>query len=283
VTDRITRIFSDLHHGDRGSQLRSLAQVTPLLEGIDTLVLNGDTIDTRPGPYPERTAAHRAELEAFCRAAAPRIVLLTGNHDPDLSALHSLDLVDGLVFVTHGDVLFDDIVPWGRDAPQIRERLAAARAALTTDEQRSLEAQFAVYRKVCLGLPQRHQAERDFWKYLASFTLDVFWPIDRPLRILRAWREAPERAAALARAHRPNARFVILGHLHRPGVWRARDGRVIVNTGSFCRPLGSTFVDLMPDRIVVRRIVSRGGEFHPGDVQAEFALADARGSRTTKP
>ncbi len=272
---KITRIFSDVHYGDRATAVRSLTQLAPLLEGVDTVVLNGDTIDTRPGPYPDRNLAHRAEFDAFRRTATPQIVVLTGNHDPDLSTLHTLKLAGGRIFVTHGDILFDDIVPWGRDAPQIRERIAQARAMLTPTEQQSLEAQLALYRKVCGGLKQRHQAERDPWKYLVSFTLDVFWPLDRPLRILRAWRQAPERAAALARTHRPAAEYVILGHLHRPGVWRAKDGRVIINTGSFCRPLGACLVDITASRIVVRRIEARDGAFHPGRPLAEFALADA--------
>jgi predicted phosphodiesterase len=275
VSEAITRIFSDVHYGDRASTVRSLQQLTPLLEGVGTVVLNGDTIDTRQGPYPERNAAFRAELDAFRRAAKPQIVLLTGNHDPDLSPLHTLDLAGGRVFVTHGDVLFSDIVPWGRDAPQIRERIAAARAKLTPAELNSLETQFAIFRAVCGSLRQRHQAERDPWKYLLSFTLDVFWPLDRPLRILRAWRQAPERAAALARAHRPAAQYVILGHLHRPGIWKTRDGRVIINTGSFCRPLGACLVDVTASRLVVRRIVARDGAYHPGKVLAEFALAEA--------
>jgi hypothetical protein len=50
---------------------------------------------------------------------------------------------------------------------------------------------------------------------------------------------------------------------------------VVINTGSFCRPLGACLVDLTPGRIVVRHIVSRGGKYYPGDIKAEFALAEA--------
>lgn len=274
MAGKIIRIFSDLHYGDRASQVRALGQLTPLFEGADKVVLNGDTLDTRNGPYPERSAAFRAEVEAFVRAAAPEVVLMTGNHDPDLSAHHELELFTGRVLVTHGDVLFSEIVPWGRDALIIRARIAAARSALAPAEHNSLPAQLAIFRRVCISLRQRHQLERDPWKYLIDFTRDTFWPPDRVLRILRAWREAPERAAALARAHRPRAQFVIIGHLHRPGVWRARDGRVIVNTGSFCRPLGASFVELTSGRLMVRRVTTRGGVFRAGRTEAEFALAE---------
>jgi len=47
-----------------------------------------------------------------------------------------------------------------------------------------------------------------------------------------------------------------------------RDGRWIINTGAFCRPLGACLVDLTPSRLAVRRIISREGAFHPGPVLA---------------
>jgi len=275
VADKIIRIFSDLHYGERSSRVRSLKQLAPLLDGVDTLILNGDTLDTRHGPYPEHTAAVVAEVKEFLGRATPKIIPLSGNHDPDFSALHALELANGRVLVTHGDTLFEDIVPWGRDAPDIRRQIAAGLAALTPAERDSFAAQAAIYRRVSAALPQRHQAERNLFKYVVSFIRDTFWPPTRFLHVLRAWREAPERAAALARQHWPEARFIILGHLHRPGIWQSRDGRVVINTGSFCPPFGACLVDLTPGRLVVRRIAARGGAFYPGRQVAEFALAEA--------
>jgi len=275
VPDKITRIFSDLHYGERSSRVASLAQILPLLEGVDVAVLNGDTVDTRVGPYPDHTAALVAEVDGFLHRAASKIIRLTGNHDPEISTLHAQELADGRVLVTHGDILFDDIVPWGRDAPEIRRQMAAGRDALPPAERDSIAAQFTILRRVCAGLAQRHQAERNLWKYLVSFIRDTFWPPTRFLSVLRAWSDAPERAAALARRHWPAAHFIILGHLHRPGIWHARDGRVIINTGAFARPFGAYLVDLTATRLAVRRVISRDGAFHPGPVLAEFALAEA--------
>src|SRR3954466_6212027 len=61
VPAKLTRIFSDVHFGDRASRVDRLAQLRPLLDGVDQLVLNGDTMDTRPGPRPQYTSACRAE------------------------------------------------------------------------------------------------------------------------------------------------------------------------------------------------------------------------------
>ena len=274
----LTRILSDLHYGDRASRLLSLAQLRPLVDGPDHLILNGDTLDTRHGPYPERTARARAEVTAFFSAAGPRITHLTGNHDPDISAHHSLDLADGQVFVTHGDVIFDNVVPWGRDAAFFNTRIAHGLAALPASAHAQLAPRLALYRAICLALPQRHQAEPNPVKYFFNLAADTVWPPLRTFRIFRAWRETPARAAAIATTHRPAARFMLMGHTHRPGVWPLPSGLTLINTGSLTRPFGAYCVDLTPSRLAVRRIEFRSGEFHPGPVIADFALAEAPAS-----
>ena len=37
VADKLIRIFSDVHYGDRSSRVRSIAQLAPLLDGADTV------------------------------------------------------------------------------------------------------------------------------------------------------------------------------------------------------------------------------------------------------
>jgi predicted phosphodiesterase len=269
---RVIRILSDLHYGDRGSRIRSLPALVPLFEGADSLVVNGDTIDTRPGPVPAVTAALRAEALEFFARSTPPATLLTGNHDPDLTDRHTLDLAAGQIFVTHGDIIFEDLVPWGQDAPFVRQRLADELAALPAAARDQLEPRLAVYRRVAAAIPQRHQSERNGLKYALGYLADTVWPPDRVLRVLRAWRRAPGLTAALTRRHRPAARFAIIGHIHHPGFWRMPDGLVVLNTGSFCAPLGGCVIDVRPDRVVLRRIAPRGGEFRLGATVAEFAL-----------
>lgn len=275
MANELIRIFSDIHYGDRSSQVRSLAQLAPLFEGAGTVVLNGDSLDTRSGPYPARTAEIRAEATDFFARAPAKVVLMTGNHDPDLSSLHAQTLAGEQVLVTHGDVLFENIVPWGRDVPLIRKLVKEEEDRHAHLDDGSLEARLMIFRRACARIPQRHQVEKNRWKHLLSYTLDTFWPPQSAFRVLWAWRVAPERAAALAETHRPKARFVITGHTHRPGIWRTRNGRVVINTGSFTRPLGSCLVELTPGHLRVRRVVARRGVFHPDRTLAEFALADA--------
>ncbi len=268
----LTRIISDVHFADRGSRVRSLGQLRPLLEGIPSLVLNGDTLDTRPhrgGPSPGEL---RREVLDFFGSACPDVTFLTGNHDPDISGQHSLEFASGGILVTHGDILFDNMVPWSKDALLIRQRVIAALASLPEDGSCRLDGRLAAFRKVAASIPQRHQNERDPLLYAVRLAGDTVWPPHRFLSMLRAWREAPRRAAALARRHRPKARFIMIGHTHRPGIWRTASGIVVVNTGSFCRPFGAMAADLTHDRIRIRNVELRRGEFHAGRKVAEFPI-----------
>lgn len=268
-----TRIFSDIHYGDHSSQARSLEQLAPLLHGPSALVLNGDTLETRPGPTPDRTAAMRAEVEAFFPRHVSQTTFLTGNHDADLTAHHALEFAGGEIFVTHGDILYDDLVPWSRDATLIRRRLAEEFLPLSAAQREELETRLAVFRRVAITIPQRHQSERNLLKYAVNFANDTVWPPNRVFKILQAWREMPGLAAALLRQHRPKAKYIVVGHTHRPGIWRQPDGIVVINTGSFCRPFGGSVVDISSEKLAIRRIEVRRGEFRPGAVVGEFALA----------
>ena len=172
----VIRILSDLHYGDRGSRIRSLPSLAPLFDGATSLILNGDTLDTRAGPAADYTAACRSEVLEFFPRAVPRLHLLTGNHDPDLTAHHSLDLAGGEVFAIHGDILLDSIVPWGRDAALIRRLVAGELSSLTAAARERLEDRLAAWRRAAASVPQRHQSERHPLKYALRF---VFWDTDR--------------------------------------------------------------------------------------------------------
>ena len=273
MVPQLIRIISDVHYADRGSRVRSLGQLRPLLEGATSLVLNGDTLDTRPNKSAQRTEEMRREvLDLFGSSGTP-VTFLTGNHDPDLSKNHALEFAGGRVLVTHGDVLFDTIVPWSRDADAIRKKIIVALASIPEERSNKLEDRLSAFRSVAATIPQLHQSEKDPLRYAIRVAGDTVWPPRRALLIFKAWREAPGRAAALARRHRPKARFIVIGHTHKPGVWKTASGIVVVNTGSFCRPFGAMATEIFADKLRVRRIDFRRGAFHLGTKVAEFPLS----------
>jgi predicted phosphodiesterase len=273
VPDGPIRIFSDIHYGDRASQVSTLAQLRPLLDSTPgRLVLNGDTLDSRAGPDPAYTAACLAEVRAFFSGHHSATTYLTGNHDPTISSEHVLELAEGRVLVTHGDIAFGDIVPWGRDRHIIEPRIDTELAQLGPAERDDIDRRFAIWRRVAAEIPQRHQSERNLAKYIFRYALDTVWPPQRTLIILRAWREHRYRMARLAREHWPRAKYVLVGHTHRPGIWRMREGVTVINTGSFCPPTGGYLVDVESSRLVVRQLEQRAGEFRPGRTVAELPL-----------
>lgn len=270
---RLLRIFSDLHFGDPSSRLGSLAALRPLFDGADELLLNGDTLDTRPSSRPARTAALHAEVKAFFQAESRPAVLLTGNHDPAISTCHAREFADRQVLVTHGDILFDELVPWGRDASLLRKVIAEEMSRLTPAQRESFDARLEACRRAAARIPQRHQAEPRGWRHALGFLADTVWPPTRILRVLRAWQETPARADALLSRHQLPARFLVMGHTHRLGATLTPGGRVLLNTGSFCPPTGVGVVDLTPDRITLRAVDRRGGGYRLGASLADFTLA----------
>jgi predicted phosphodiesterase len=276
VAGQLTRILSDVHYGDRASRVRGLHELQPLVAGTDAVVFNGDTMDTRAGPNPQHTAACRAEIAAFAKSADAPLTLLTGNHDPDISSTHWTEFAGGEVFVVHGDVLFDEIVPWGKDARLIR-RLITERTGRPTAGLGAmpLPERMAIWRHIAGSIPQRHQSERHPAKYALHFALDTVWPPTRFLEIFRAWHREPGLAAELVRRHQPKAKYVLLGHTHRPAIRRIPGGPIIINTGSFTAPFGGYAVDVTPGQLIVRRTRYHGGAFRPGAAVAEFPLRGA--------
>jgi hypothetical protein len=145
-------------------------------------------------------------------------------------------------------------------------------AALAPGGNHTLEQTISAYRQVAAGIGQRHQAERSGLNYTLRLAADSVWPPWRILRVFESWRVFPGRAAALAGEHRPRAKFCLTGHIHRAGVWRNPKGVTVINTGAFCIPFAGLAVDIGGDRLTVRKIDSRRGEFRPGAKVAEFQL-----------
>ncbi len=264
------RILSDIHYGDRASAVLSLDSLMPLFEGVGELWLNGDTLDTRPGDRPEQVLERRSHVLDFFAHKVPSVSYITGNHDPDISDRHVAEFCGGRVFMTHGDILFKDIVPWSQDAALAGSRIVREMDSIPEDRRNHLETRLAAYRRVAATLPLRHQAANRSWKHALGYMADTVWPPSRVLRILRAWRDTPEYAATLLGRHRPEARFFVMGHTHRAGVWRTRSGIMVLNTGSFCTPIGPAALDIEGEKLTLREIVRRRGEFRLGAIRAEL-------------
>ena len=262
------RILSDLHVYDAQTQIRDLRQLEPLLIGVKTLVLNGDTCEMRPSV----AMPDVARLQAFFRARVPEVIFVTGNHDPDISDRHELLLADGRVWVTHGDVFFDDLTPWSRNQPELQRTVAGLRAAEPGADYRQLEVRFRFAREATRIVGSSIDPEDATFRAQLVRWGHTFFPPRQTIAMLRAWHDLPTLAARLAMAQRPAAQVVVTGHVHFPRVWIRTPGPAVINTGSFFSPLGGHLVDVTDGRVVVRRIRRSQGRFEPGRLIAEIPL-----------
>jgi len=256
------RILSDLHYGHPASYIKDFSALAPLVEGVNRLVVNGDATECRFTKEFEKGQANREALRQFFCSLGAEPTFLTGNHDPFFNDCHHLDLADGAVLVTHGDILFPGLSPWSRDAEILRR--AQIEALAEAGNPATLEGRLAASRQAChavkdLGPREYHV---NSVRTVRGFFQEI-WPFWRPFKMLSCWAQTPSRARSLAERYRPRARFVVVGHTHRAGVWRT-GGRLVINTGSFLPLSGRLAVDLGDGEIVIRRIVHRNGRFYPG-------------------
>jgi predicted phosphodiesterase len=263
--------LSDLHYRDPASSLQNQEAFAPLLEGADKIIFNGDTLDTQIPAL----RSHADELLAFFAQAAPSATYLSGNHDPDISYHAELSLCDERVWLTHGDVFFDEIAPWSHHRPEFRRRLATLSQGMPPERLARIETRLQLNRLACQKLPEPPHLFQASLPARSRRLLRTLFPPTRILAMLEAWRTTPLKAASLARAQRPKARVVVFGHTHFPGVWKLRGTPevTVINTGSFTRPFDGQFVDLQGDHVRVRRIARSRGKFRPDRVVADFSLA----------
>jgi predicted phosphodiesterase len=266
-----TLLLSDLHLGHRASRVKSPEQIAPLLDRFETIVFNGDTSEMRHAndrPLGRRLAA---ELARLCHSLGTKAIFLNGNHDPTISELNHLDLEDGAVLVTHGDILFLGVAPWSRQA---REYLKAHQEILqdlgpegyTDFEKRLLASKRTALRLQMIEKPTP-AGRLPFFELIARH----LWPPTRPLTILRAWQQTPGLAAELARVFRPEARFIVIGHTHWPGCWK-KGSRLIINCGSFFPHLGARAVILEHAALEVRSVDARRNQFVLGRCLSRYRI-----------
>jgi predicted phosphodiesterase len=232
MTRRIV-ILSDLHLGRRHCAARSADALRPLWDGAAHLVINGDVAEVHHPRHWTDAARQTLRLFDLCESDRVELTLLSGNHDPFITDLRHLHLAGGLVFVTHGDVLHPAVSPWSPAGARMRAAHEAALAALEPEQRGALESRLSATQHAAYAEWDQLQALAD-----EARQSTVMGMLIRPwalVQVIAYWRAFPDLAAEFAARHTPAARFIVLGHTHRPGVWRIGD-RMIINTGSFGFP-----------------------------------------------
>jgi predicted phosphodiesterase len=257
-----TLILSDLHLGHRSCLIKDPEQLVPLFQECAAVIFNGDTAEMRT-PEDQRVGRRMAaELARVCHHAGAKTLFVNGNHDPTISHINHLELANGVVLVTHGDILFLGVAPWSKDARHYLNAHKKILKELGPETLSDLEHQLRASKQASLALQSIETSTTEGTARRFGLFLRQLWPPDRPFKILQAWLELPERGANLCAIYRPEARFLLLGHTHYPGIWRHL-GRTIINTGSFVPYLPAYGVLLDSDRLAIRKIerTRKGFEF----------------------
>jgi predicted phosphodiesterase len=265
-----TIIISDLHLGHRASQIHDPEELAPILKEARSVIFNGDTVEMRT-PVDRPVGRHMAAVVAhLCHSIGCRATFINGNHDPAVSKVDHLDLMDGRILVTHGDILFLGVAPWSRQALAYRRIHLRALANLGPDALMNFEKRLLAAKRTSIKL---QLIERPVTEHAKAAKLRVliqqFWPPHRPFMILGAWLQTPTLAARLCDLFRPNAKYVIVGHTHYPGFWK-RGPVTVINTGSYVLHFGALAVLLDGESIEIRKVIKQKEGFALGKRIARF-------------
>lgn len=237
-------VLSDLHLAHPASYLGDPARLMPLLGPARTVVFNGDTCELLNVQRRKRSEEMLERLIEACIDRGARPIFLTGNHDPNVSSLHYLDLFDGRVFLTHGDCLHPMVAPWSKEGPVMwEERL---RLLCGAPDPVELEPMMQLIKRTTLVAAVYQPNLRKKLLARAEILSRFIYRPHRILLTLDYWANVAHFSHEIKMRHRPEAKLMLIGHTHRHGVWQARD-YTLINTGSY-QPLSRPLVVLMDDR-----------------------------------
>lgn len=253
------RILSDLHLGHDMSTVRNVESLRPLIAGAARVIFNGDTFQERGTAFRERSLVKLGELQNLCREEGVEAVFLRGNHDPAAWDLELVDLEEGRVTVTHGDVWLRLISPWSRQIREMRPVLEAIHAEYPDPAGLDLAKRFEILRRCREALPpsETRQSGHSFRERASLFFREI-WPPRRPWEVLKVYAQLPGMASEFAETFRPACQVLVFGHTHRARVWH-RGGRLLVNTGAFVTFADPLMVEIDDGILTAWRLEERGG------------------------
>jgi predicted phosphodiesterase len=248
-------VVSDLHLG-RPDGLRSPSELDAILEPGACLVLNGDSAELRDPQHREAAEVALADLRARARGRGASLVMLAGNHDPDIAPERMMSLAGGTVIVTHGDAFHPSVAPWSARAAAMRSAWNETLDALPPELRGTVQATFAAARaagRAEVGVGASHTTLRRLLTSPSAL-----------LSIMMYWRAFPALAARFAETFAASASIVVAGHSHWHGVSRVGQ-RTIVNTGAFAPPRAPHAAIIERDRLALVRLRFVAGSYRFAD------------------
>ena len=242
-------ILSDLHLGLRNPRTPTAAALRPLWQGVDQLILNGDTAELHEARSVEEAEHQSRVLVDACTEDGVAICALAGNHDPFISRLVRLSLHDDRVLVTHGHTIH-----------RVEPRPLVKGQVLEPGDETTMRTTHRLDRDVLDTVLQQARSlqpppeEFDTPRNLMG---SIGYGLSRPMvlvKIMKYWRNFPQCSARHAQLVQPAARVVVIGHSHRQGLWQV-GSKLVVNTGSPTWPGRPWAVRITGSELSVHRIL----------------------------
>jgi len=226
--------------------------IASLCAPFDRVVLNGDVYEAHHPALKERGTEAWLNLQDQLVAAGCELIPIAGNHDAKAFDRRDLFLEEGLVWVTHGDVLDERIAPWSLSAKRMAMAWEKAASQMPIHQRVSREGQLEIARLA--GFAEWDLGPKDRVPPAGGTSLrKAMRDPGRLISVLRYWKECPDRALRFAHTTGVQAPIVVLGHSHNAGRWR-RENRTILNTGAFGFP-GRPYAVVLDDQGVALRAV----------------------------
>ena len=266
-------IISDVHVKNSNGWKKQIDGFREVWATAGTVVFNGDTVcgrETDNGTSAEEILKYISEQ---CAKDGAEAVFLAGNSDYFLDVTKHLLLVGGRVLITHGDAIFSQMSPWYDDAHLYKAARDSALQQMPYDLHNTLEGQLASIREAVAELANSKSCENNNGSFSNRIQKLQRW-LTKPYRgwaIIRAWQKMPSMAAKFTAQYAPEAKFIIIGHTHRSGVWSVAD-RIVVNTGSFSGFAKAAIVRITEADLRVQKLVRKQGKFFPDKTIARFPL-----------
>ncbi len=180
------RIISDLHLGHTASLARDVSQIEPLFRDARTVIFNGDTIEMRSERDRELAESRLHAVHDFCAEQDAKSYFINGNHDPIISTINHLELDEGRVLVTHGDVLFHESSV--RRRRSFRQSMQARKVdELSPEELEHFEQILATNKRVTAFVDDYHFNIPDGqWGKFTTFMKQT-WPPRRLVNMVSSW------------------------------------------------------------------------------------------------
>ncbi len=261
TTGRIV-ILSDTHLGKPRGGAGSALALRPLWQGADRLIINGDVAEIHDATLRTEAARQVMQIEQMCEADGVELTLISGNHDPLLTDLRSVELNNGEVYLTHGDALHPAISPWTDHRDRLRFLNQRTHDALSPREAGSTEGHLAAAQYASHftwdEMAKDHHQPLSRWQWMMQKAMQV-------MRVIWYWQTLPRAASRFAKQHAPDSRFFVFGHIHRTGIWR-KAGRVVINTGAYGFPFRPRAVVIENGELAVWPVIGpdEEGTFHFG-------------------